>query len=113
MNIEEARHHLSKVRYRNWRFTLEESDHDDHFGYYVSLRIATSPVMDAYGSGQEIGLQSSSTIPIYSMHTGRHIAEWVRRAIRDMEQHEADEWFKFDGKRIFNPHKGEARRVGS
>ncbi len=29
----------------------------------------------------------------------------LQESIRDFEMHEVDEWFKFDGKHVNNPHK--------
>lgn len=34
----------------------------------------------------------------------------IRRALHDLELHEADEWFKFRGERLFDPHLSEQHR---
>lgn len=33
--------------------------------------------------------------------------DWIRWAIRQLENHEIDEWLRFNGELVFDPHKGE------
>ena len=33
--------------------------------------------------------------------------DWVRRLFMEMEDHESREFFKYNGVRVFDPHKGE------
>lgn len=108
MTPAEARNALEDVSYKGWQFWLEPSKYALDDGYI--LRGETAPVLDAYGSGEMIPLKFAEFIPpLDYIHDRGEFARHIRTAIRNVEQHEADEWFKFGGKRIFNPHKGEHR----
>lgn len=37
--------------------------------------------------------------------------DWLRGRIHEIEKHEADEWFRFDGMQCFNPH-GPSQMLG-
>lgn len=43
-------------------------------------------------------------ITITNQKTDKELFELIRDTIRDLEQHESDEWFMFDGYRIYDPH---------
>ena len=53
-----------------------------------------------------IQLMSQEIIPAervrrFSMEEAKH---WIRARIIDFEKHECDEWLRFNGERLVNPH---------
>jgi hypothetical protein len=43
-------------------------------------------------------------MPILPMASEEHFKTWVRRVVAGWELHETDEWLRFDGEMINNPH---------
>ena len=59
-----------------------------------------------------IPVTSRQEIP-HSMAQGQDSTEemvaWVRNCLRQLEEHEMDEWFRLDKKLVHDPHRGEIR----
>jgi hypothetical protein len=68
-------------------------------------------VDDAYGGpgSRRIGVmmhRALSAEEIYHFDVPR-VLDWVRRSLfMEMEDHESREFFKYNGERVFDPHKG-------
>lgn len=66
----------------------------------VTLRYHVPDVSD---SKEEITLTTRFTVPLFRDE------QWFKKVllekITDMEHHERDEWFKFNGKAMHNPHE--------
>ena len=45
-------------------------------------------------------------------HGERYAKDWLRSVLRQLEDHELDEWFRYEGELVNDPHEGEIRRAG-
>lgn len=61
---------------------------------------------DATHPNSVIPLASSECIPVSVLEdmSERSVVEMIRRRIQATEMHEVDEWLKFDGKCVREPH---------
>ncbi len=62
---------------------------------------------DTYHPGVEIPVVLTKTLHNLSLersHGEDFLLEEVHRMIREVELHELDEWFKYKGQRIYDPH---------
>jgi hypothetical protein len=50
--------------------------------------------------------------PIYTASTDEGVLAWVRHCIHEWEVHEADEWLRFDGNHVHDPHECTQCRIG-
>ncbi len=86
---------LSRVRYRpGWAFRLDRSGDV----------VVTAQVQDAYSrSRRQVSVRAYVVDP-QRYRTEQHLLEQVRDAISSILHHEIGEWFKYRGKRWFDPH---------
>ncbi len=63
-------------------------------------------VENTYNRSERIRIVFARSMPAYSMFPSYMAAKecWRHRFIYDLEQHEADEWMRFDGEMTFDPH---------
>lgn len=92
---------IDKITYRkNWKIRGIPVE------YGVLIQI-DAIVNDAKDQSRTIPLVShGGTIPEYASE--REILERVRIALMDLERHECDEFFRYKGVQIFDPHKGQS-----
>ena len=75
--------------------------------YYLSIQI---PVYDAHNPKEHSLLRMNIRLPLKETldeMTDDQIIKMVFDGIMDYERHEAQEWFKLDGKIIYDPHVDE------
>lgn len=90
---------FSKFTYKsNFEFTLIRSY--THGG--IELRIK---MMVPNSDDPKNIISVISTHLIYEDIPCNYIPRYILDLIKKLEIHEAEEWFKIDGKKIFNPHK--------
>lgn len=68
---------------------------------YIGISIAV-PSLER-DSHQPSFLYANCSISLFAA-TEQELLKVIREAIRTMELHEVDEWIKFKGERIFDPH---------
>lgn len=104
--LERVRSVLQKVTYKpGWVITA--FDHrtiqepkNDFFSFHLCLQ-------PDIVSGRQTEIAHHSSLSIFdlaNMKDDQVITYFVTNAIRDMEMHEMDEWFKFDGFHVRDPH---------
>lgn len=54
-----------------------------------------------------IDVKTSCRIDVRFLNSSMDVTGWVRDMIGGLEMHERDEWIKFHGVRIYEPHEGE------
>lgn len=97
----------------NWHFDYQlKLDFDEH-KVMITMRVPDSraptpdPVHFPMGARQTIPLiPISKEVNLPEEWYGEdHAKEYIRFHIRDMEDHEMDEWFRYKGELPFDPHK--------
>jgi len=95
---------LSKITYKpGWKFELEEERTTHHLYNLMYFRLTTKQP-SADGSVDHAFLCSTHGISPEAFMDRDHFLMIVEHAIRDAEMHEVDEWLKYDGKHIRDPH---------
>jgi len=93
-----------------YELTLQCLNGLDRNGYNSPVaRIDVKAVIDNSRSpGTPFNLYFQQLIPVYEeLITEDHITQYlVRNALRELECHEVDEWFRLDGKLVTDPHLG-------
>ena len=95
---------VKQVQYKpNWLFYLERHVEDDGSGG-LTLNIV-SDTANSFDFGSPIRVQHSFLVPPASYN--RDVwAAWIFDRVRDVETHEAGEFFRIAGVREFAPHHG-------
>lgn len=93
----------------NWTFSLWKEDYyvdDKVFKSFVFLKIEMK-VPDARQEGSERIVGNNITLEPWM---GEEFAKnLIRDCIRRMEEHEINEWFRYKGELVFDPHKDEEK----
>lgn len=93
-NEREVRAILSRFTYRpGWQFVVE----DGYLKVYASLVDATNPK-------ETIPLVFGRMIPRYDFTHGFEWTRWLFEQVREIEMHEVQEFFRIDGKCVYEPH---------
>ena len=96
LSVDEIRNHLSRISYKEgWQFEAHETEWEGPF-----VRILVE-VPDTYNPGETTTLGINS---IVSADTTDELERWLIRRIIRIESHEAREFFKRDGKVLYDPH---------
>lgn len=77
------------------RFTFENA------GDRIIAHMAT-PTEDARGPRRTV--QGYTAVYVYAEHTTEHLHYFLREMVRRFELHEADEWLRFNGDLLHDPH---------
>ena len=95
---------IEKAKYKpGWRFWIETFiENGEERG--VALHII-SRTDDSYDHDKRISVNHEFLIPPASYNHDTWVA-WLFDRIRDVESHEAGEFFMIDGVRVFGPHHG-------
>ncbi len=111
MNRQQVIEILRQVTFRDWRLTVDQlGGYDPVYGpltnKFVSFhwRLTT----ECSKTGKMIPLRSGPTL--IDLHPGlneHHVIIKVRDSIHNLVLHEADEFFRYRGVMIFDPHIGE------
>lgn len=64
-------------------------------------------VEDSYRRGDRIRVEHPYPVPAWLHPEADAVLAWVRDCIHRTECHEADEWLQVDGRRPFDPHRGD------
>lgn len=86
-----------------WMFFLRYEVEEDGSGG-LALKIV-SDTENSFDFGQRIRVQHSFLVPPASYNRDTWAA-WIFDRVRDVETHEAGEFFRIDGVREFAPHHG-------
>lgn len=93
---------VNQIQYKNWRFHVMQDDcgYCGHGGrYWLQIRWYDK---DSYTG--DIEPQSSRKWFLSEHMTESEVVLTALKAVLTAEEHEAREQFRFNGKRIFNPH---------
>jgi hypothetical protein len=112
-SLERVKRLLSRVTYKpGWKITADYqgfSLEQAHMGPWKRVEIMVQfKGPDAYDPrGKETMICRSDSLQEYDIEhlSDREVVEYfICRAIRELEEHEFREWFKFDEVRVFDPH---------
>lgn len=102
----------SRGRWQQWRVVPipDEPDEPEVFvaPYYDSGYRVPIPRRIVYGyspSREVVEVVGSYAIPAYGVGDELAFIEWMRHTFRTMEKHELDEWLKYKGELLNDPHK--------
>ena len=100
MTMQEALSIMEGVTYKpGWRIGYTQSS-DVH----LLVTLFAPPWADTVNKGNMIELQFSDTFNVAKMgHRGK-LLKAVRRLCHYAECHEADEWLRYDGTMVHDPH---------
>lgn len=95
---------VASIKYkRGWRFSLEnDTDADGSGGLALHIISFTD---DSFNFDKKIAVRHAFLVPPASYNRNTWVA-WIFDRIRDVETHEAGEFFRVDGVREFAPHHG-------
>jgi hypothetical protein len=95
---------VDSITYKpGWAFMLwDETEPDGSGGLQF---VVTSDTEDSFNFGRRIRVRHSFLVPHASYNRDVWVA-WLFDRIRDVETHEAGEFFRIDGVREFAPHHG-------
>lgn len=115
--LERVRRILGKVTYKpGWLITafdhrqMHPNKNESHSFYDMNriyLRVLCMQPDTITGRNMEIVNHTSLSVFDLSNLKDEQVVEYfITRAIREMELHEMDEWFKYDGTHVRDPHPG-------
>lgn len=81
-----------------WKFSVKDKSQSS---VYIHLR---ARVLDAYGKKKYEYIEFNRALPLYSASVYL-IRILVQDIIDDAEAHEFAEWFKYKGRRLYDPHR--------
>lgn len=101
MTFFEARQMLSEIKYkRDWRFELHERDFRASWQLYVCFNAPDAR------TGQGWGLVvCTRSIAAFGRIDEKQFVSWVFGVVMEAERHEAEEFFRYRGVQIYDPHK--------
>lgn len=108
MTLTQAKKILKNISYKDWVFGIEDKP-EDYFTIYATFQTADacsgqdSTALDSEGNQILKPMEGKWMISSHSSETV--FVEHLFIFIQAMEVHEAAEWFKYKGKKIFDPHK--------
>jgi hypothetical protein len=86
-----------------WRFYLENTEGEDGSGGLALMIV--SDTENSFDFGKRIRVRHEFLVPSASYNRDVWVA-WIFDRIRDVESHEAGEFFRVKGVREFAPHHG-------
>lgn len=103
--FEQAHEWLSRLSYKpTFKFHLRRAICTDH----IELRI-THLVDDVQNPDrQKIHVSACHIVPVGTLQSFDEFKAWIRSLIMTLEIHELDEWLKFDGIQMNDPHAMDA-----
>lgn len=91
---------MKSITYKpGWTFVLGADDDG-----YLNLFIV-SDTLNSFDFAGRIRVRHAFLVPMASYNRNVWVA-WIFRRVRDVESHEAGEFFRIDGVREFAPHHG-------
>ena len=107
MTWQEAVNLVKGITYKKgWKIELLPI-HDDH-AFILAIK-ATHPDSQQWDRPEpdRILISSQQAIDLHRLHSmsAEDFCMIIRSIVLRMEAHEADEWLRFDGKQLNNPHK--------
>lgn len=103
MKFEEAREVISAVTYKpGWSFRLEKIDQNGHWFLQVCVDETATAAVDVQ-TGDRAAWRGGKFL--ISQHMTRNeLVRTAHKAVVSAEMHELDEYFRYRGRAIFNPH---------
>lgn len=107
MTFLEAQAVLSKIKYKRARFYLGANIASEEYGLRITMKVPCIKTgLETHIVHHEIILGDF----LVSMNE-RAFVNYIREKCTVMELHEVDEWFQYDGMRLFDPHKGQPNHI--
>lgn len=95
---------LKRIEYKpNARIKLGPRRFDDMMREPIGIVVEVD-VPDSYDPEQIVTIVHERFLPYMHKDDFDHFVVWMRMLLHSVEMHEADEFFKVDGKRRFDPH---------
>jgi hypothetical protein len=114
LGLTEMRAMLAKVRYKpGWSFYLKEVTPESYYFDGCASVTVFCDVPDTYHPEFTVQISASYPVPYY-LPDEEAFLHWLRGyVINAVEQHESDEWFRYEGVLVNDPHavKPENRKL--
>lgn len=96
---------LSRITYKSgWSFHIPQATWESYTPPMFDL-VIDSTVPNCYPPHDSVTVTYRRAGNLNALRNEEAFLSFVRSAIRQREQHEADEWLVVDGKRRWNPHR--------
>jgi hypothetical protein len=103
LTSDEIRRFLNRVSYKpGWEFSVTSTPFEGE-----RLRIVAPGLPDSYEDGRTIDLGVDSYLPW--LENTDELARWLFSRVKRIEIHEAMEFFKVDGRIVWDPHAEQSR----
>lgn len=98
----------------NWEFDYQYQPDFDDQKVFITMRVPDSrrplpeptPLDNLMGKRTVIpAVPINKTVMLGPFHGEAYAKDYIRHHIIDMEIHEVDEWFRYQGELVFDPHK--------
>ncbi len=105
LTIQEVEGHLKRLSYKpGWSFEVYQGKWE---GAHI---VINTEIDDSYNPGEMVVLDIHSRLPRVAMQNTDTLEDWLAERLAVIEVHEMREFFKRDGKPVFNPHEEFAER---
>ena len=100
MNIQEALSVMAQVTYKpGWRIEYAQQS-----SVHLTIKLLAPPWPDTMQMGGIVELEFFNTFNVALMRNRGKLLKAIRRLCHQAECHEADEWLKYQGVMVHNPH---------
>lgn len=112
MNLAHFQNLVEKITYKDWKIQLRRELYSDYIVLRISHLAADAYKKDFHAKKKSIVLSHWTFCPeqLRAMDDEQFIG-MVWHQILTLEKHESEEWFRFQGKLVHNPHP-ERRKNG-
>lgn len=121
MTFFQAQATLKRISYKpEFRFTLNPIHENDYSSKDKRQRIGATlsiyanfpdSVPERRGQRADVIYAQTVSSELLANYDEVRFLKWVREAVLSFEIHERDEWFRLDGKLVYNPHGPEDDRL--
>ena len=87
----------------NWRFTAVEGG--IYPGIYIQMRVPNSR-RDVFNPNDTVLISKTVNVPD-SWVSEEFALDYLKSCIGHLEDHEIDEWIRYKGELVFDPHEGQ------
>lgn len=106
LTISVIRSIAQRVTYKpNCRIRIDAMG-DERYSTTVAITIESN-VLDSVHRKHEVTIIFRDHMDIHWFENGDDVIRWIRDCVHRWERHEADEWFRFDGNLVHDPHGSE------
>lgn len=85
-----------------------KKDYKFHYNYAIDFDVrrivVTVMTEDTYNPGKPLRVDHNYPVPPFDVLGEEGAQSFLRNIIHSVECHESDEWLKFNGEMVFDPH---------